>query len=264
MKKITVLMLVLGLAMPVNAWTLFPLRKEIVTIKEIDWATTLTVCAIALGVSVSLLVGAGHKFHQSNVDKNTDIEDKQERINDLNESVRILNERTREKDTQIETLNDDIERRKEQVRLLQAQYSQQSAEILENQQKSKDNYRSVCEERDNMRREVQRLNEQIARLESSSSEDSAQEIIQLRTELAKANDLVTAVRSQGKNSQDLFQQANNRCNKLIREVKGLTDDKAKLNDQLAGAIKRIRELEAETSPLRDQIASLRAELAKRG
>jgi hypothetical protein len=52
MKKITVLVLVLGLAVPVQAWHLFPVRKEIVAVKETNYAVTAVACAVTLAASV--------------------------------------------------------------------------------------------------------------------------------------------------------------------------------------------------------------------
>jgi hypothetical protein len=49
-KKITALVLVLGVAVSVNAWHLFPVREKIITIKE----TNYTACAVT-GVVVGLL-----------------------------------------------------------------------------------------------------------------------------------------------------------------------------------------------------------------
>jgi hypothetical protein len=71
MKKITVLMLALALAVPVQAWHLFPVRKKIVTVKETNYTamavacaiTAVAVCAITGGVVYNLtLKRAKNKF----------------------------------------------------------------------------------------------------------------------------------------------------------------------------------------------------------
>jgi hypothetical protein len=55
MKKITVLVLALGLTMPAYSWTLFPVREKIVTVKETNYAAMAGACAITL--VASLIVG---------------------------------------------------------------------------------------------------------------------------------------------------------------------------------------------------------------
>jgi hypothetical protein len=52
MKKITVLMLVLGLAVPAQAWTLFPVRKEVVTETKTNYAAMAGACVITLVLSL--------------------------------------------------------------------------------------------------------------------------------------------------------------------------------------------------------------------
>ncbi|MDR0977900.1 MAG: hypothetical protein LBL71_02555 [Endomicrobium sp.] len=45
MKKIIALVLALGLAVPVQAWHLFPVREKIVIVKETDYIA-MVVCAV--------------------------------------------------------------------------------------------------------------------------------------------------------------------------------------------------------------------------
>jgi chromosome segregation ATPase len=59
MKKMTALVLALGLTVPAQAWTLFPVRKEIVTVKETNWAVTFGTAFIILG-ACSLI---GYNWH---------------------------------------------------------------------------------------------------------------------------------------------------------------------------------------------------------
>ncbi|MDR0977898.1 MAG: hypothetical protein LBL71_02545 [Endomicrobium sp.] len=52
MKKLTVLMLVLGLAVPVQACHLFPVREKIVTVKETNYAVTAATFVVTLIASL--------------------------------------------------------------------------------------------------------------------------------------------------------------------------------------------------------------------
>jgi hypothetical protein len=52
MKKMTAMVLALGLAVPAQAWILFPVRKEIVTVKETNYVVTAVACAITLVASL--------------------------------------------------------------------------------------------------------------------------------------------------------------------------------------------------------------------
>jgi hypothetical protein len=66
MKKITVLVLMLGLTVPTYAWHLFPVREKIVTVKETNYTALAGACAITL--VVSLIAGKvifGHKEAKS-------------------------------------------------------------------------------------------------------------------------------------------------------------------------------------------------------
>ncbi|MDR0977820.1 MAG: hypothetical protein LBL71_02140 [Endomicrobium sp.] len=62
MKKITILILVLGLAMPAQAWTLFPVRKEIVTVKETNYALTAVCAAIPTILSIVIFMWGFKKY----------------------------------------------------------------------------------------------------------------------------------------------------------------------------------------------------------
>jgi hypothetical protein len=53
MKKITVLILVLGLAMPVNAWTLFPVREKTVIVEK----TKISYVACVISSVITLILG---------------------------------------------------------------------------------------------------------------------------------------------------------------------------------------------------------------
>ncbi|MDR0978248.1 MAG: hypothetical protein LBL71_04410 [Endomicrobium sp.] len=54
MKKITVLMLALGLAVPAQAWHLFPVRKEIVEVQKTNYYACAVVGAIALAAGIAI------------------------------------------------------------------------------------------------------------------------------------------------------------------------------------------------------------------
>jgi hypothetical protein len=60
MKKIIVYMLVLGLAVPAQAWHLFPVREKIVTVKETK--TNYAVCAITGVVVGAICIVIGYKL----------------------------------------------------------------------------------------------------------------------------------------------------------------------------------------------------------
>jgi hypothetical protein len=75
MKKLIVLMLVLGLAVPVNAWHLFPVREKIVKEKETDYAVTVVVGAVTLGLSVLSCFFIGRKLQTNAVKEAKDSED---------------------------------------------------------------------------------------------------------------------------------------------------------------------------------------------
>jgi chromosome segregation ATPase len=83
MKKITAMVLALGLAVPAQAWHLFPVRKEIVTVKETDYVIT---AIIAVGVALEGLICF---VHMNNKNRNL--------INELdtthNENKHLLLER---------------------------------------------------------------------------------------------------------------------------------------------------------------------------
>jgi hypothetical protein len=54
MKKITVLILVLGLAVPAQAWTLFPVREKIVEVQKTNYVVTAGACVITLAMTLAL------------------------------------------------------------------------------------------------------------------------------------------------------------------------------------------------------------------
>ncbi|MDR0978249.1 MAG: hypothetical protein LBL71_04415 [Endomicrobium sp.] len=59
MKRVIALMLVLALAVPAQAWHLFPVREKIVTVKETNWTVTITgITFVALIISFFAVVSS--------------------------------------------------------------------------------------------------------------------------------------------------------------------------------------------------------------
>jgi hypothetical protein len=62
MKKITVLMLVLSLSVPVQGGASFPVRKKIVTVKETNYTAMAVACAITGVVVGAICIVIGYKL----------------------------------------------------------------------------------------------------------------------------------------------------------------------------------------------------------
>jgi hypothetical protein len=85
LKKITVLVLVLGLTVPAQAWHLFPVRKEIVTVEKTNYAVTAATFVITLVASLvagKLIFGHKQTREISNDEMWTKREDIRKEIND--------------------------------------------------------------------------------------------------------------------------------------------------------------------------------------
>jgi chromosome segregation ATPase len=108
MKKITAVVLALGLSVPAQACHLFPVRKEIVTVKETDYAVT----AVAIGVFVVNLLAALAGIWYMDYEKHnliTELDTEKRKNHDLERDVNgwrdasyELEDQADEKDEQIE------------------------------------------------------------------------------------------------------------------------------------------------------------------
>jgi chromosome segregation ATPase len=194
MKKMTAVVLVLGLTMPAHSWILFPVREKVVIETKTNYAVTAVACAI------TLLAGIGYMWHKNKQlqDDNDYVRDnivtKQIQIQQLQEDIRNLTDTLHTNQQALVAANVQNTRNEAEIKGLRqniAALTSQRSELGE----------SVDEKRveiDALRAEAQKKqqeNERISRSMSAKMEKLTNKVTALETQLQKATD---ACRKSGK------------------------------------------------------------------
>jgi hypothetical protein len=101
MKKMTAMVLALGLTMPAHSWTLFPVREKVVIETKTNYTATIVTGAITL---LAGLAGVGYMWHKYSLLKdnyNLVVEDDESAITTIEDMRRCNAQTLRDKNAEI-------------------------------------------------------------------------------------------------------------------------------------------------------------------
>jgi methyl-accepting chemotaxis protein len=190
MKKMTAVVLALGLTVPAQAWTLFPVRKEIVTVKETNYTATIAVGVVgivSLLAGIAGIAGIGYMYNKNNQLKSTNDSLKREAIQH-NDTIRRQNAHMREQDDQLAVAGRNIDKLRGQRDALQRTVNENSAVIRELEAR----INTLKETPNNQDEQIRAHANEIKRLKVAYERLNRQ-LVQVQQELgAKNNALTTA------------------------------------------------------------------------
>jgi chromosome segregation ATPase len=194
---------VLGLAMPVNAWYLFPVREKIVTVKETNYAVT-AVCA-AIPTILAIISGIYgiymHRQDKIKYDSETkrlngiitnDNRNHSDAVQDIENACNAtiasfrneMDEAIAAKDTEIARLNEVLESKGAEITRLNETLAERNAEIESLNQRLRElqtNYDHKDNDYINLQRELANVNQTLSGLTG----DKATDFVRMQAEITR-------------------------------------------------------------------------------